>query len=190
MKYEFIKTPEQLINYMNDNIYYGFVGRNKKIYKNANSEEWKNDWYNECIVQDGNSLIKSHYSTCWDQVELERKWFSENNYSYKTVFMWFEVNKPNNLPTHTFLIFNTNDKYYWFEHAFEDNRGIHEFNSEKELIDCIMNKQLDYAIEMGIATLEDKKFIKCYEYSKPEPNLNVDDYIYHVTNSIKKDKVL
>ncbi|MDD3340971.1 MAG: hypothetical protein PHN72_02055 [Bacilli bacterium] len=186
MKYEETVTPDQLIQYMTQNIHYGFVSKNGKIYKEQGTEEWNNDWYPTCIVQDGESLIESHYGTCWDQVELERKWFDEHNYQYKTIFMWFEVNRPSNLPTHAFLLFKRDNKYYWFEHAFEPYKGIHEFDSEENLIEYVKDKQLEYAIETGISTWQDRDFIKCYEYTKPESHLGVDDYIYHVTHSMNK----
>lgn len=66
MKYEEILSPEQLLEYMSENIRYGFVGKNGKIYREPGTEEWNNDWYSVCIVQDGASLIQSHYGTCWD----------------------------------------------------------------------------------------------------------------------------
>lgn len=188
MKYNEIKTPEDLLKFMEENITYGFVSKNNKIYDDPNSEEWNNDWYHECIVQDGGCLLETKYGTCWDQVELERKWFSENNYNFKTIFLWFEVNKPNNLPTHTFLIYEKNNKYYWFEHAYFNYKGIHEFNSEEQLIEYVKDKQLEYAIETNRATLEDKKYITYYEYDKPLKNLNVDDYISHVTSNNCKIK--
>lgn len=184
MNYNDVNNPYELLQYMTENIKYGFVGKNGKIYKDQNSEEWENDWYSECIVQDGDGLIKSQYGTCWDQVELERKWFTDHNYQYKTIFMWFEVNEPNNKPTHTFLIYFENGKWYWFEHSFGVNRGIHEFTSEEVLIEYVKNKQLEFAMQTGRAIKEDINLIRCYEYSKPEPNLGVDDYIYHVTNSM------
>lgn len=185
MKYEECLIPEHLLKYMDENINYGFVGKNGKIYKEPGNDEWEKDWYNECIVQDGKTLMESHYGTCWDQVELERKWFEEHNYQYKTIFMWFEVNKPNNLPTHTFLIFNKDNKIYWFEHAFEAQKGIHEFNNEDNLIEYVKNKQLEY---VNNATVSDRNCIKCYEYTKPAENLDVDEYIYHVTHSVEKNK--
>ncbi|MBS7021414.1 MAG: hypothetical protein KH135_06165 [Firmicutes bacterium] len=101
--------------------------------------------------------------------------------------MWFEEMKPNSsLPTHTFLIYYKDNKWHWFEHSFEAHRGIHKFNSEKELIENVKMRQLEYAIKIGSATLQDKEFIKCYEYTKPVPNLGVDDYLYHVTHSINR----
>jgi hypothetical protein len=187
MKYEEISTPKQLFQYMIKNINYGFIGKNGKVYKEPNSNEWDNDWYDECIVQSGESLIESHYGTCWDQVELERKWFDEHNYQYETIFMRFEVDR-NSLPTHTFLIYCENNKWFWFEHSFESNKGIHDFDSKERLINYIKEKLLEYAIQIGIATSNDREYIKFYKYTKPEPNLNVEDYIHHVTNYINKKK--
>lgn len=186
MKYSEIKTPEDLLKFMEENIIYGFVSKDNKIYKDPDSLEWNNDWYSECIVQDGEGLLETKHGTCFDQVELERNWFSENNYKFKTIFLCFKLDKPNNLPTHTFLIYEKNNKYYWFEHAYFNYKGIHEFNSEEQLIEYVKDKQLEYAIETNRATLEDRKYITCYEYSKPLKNLNIEKYIKHVTNGIKK----
>ena len=35
---------------MSENIKYGFVGKNGKVYNNQNSEDL-NDWYEQCLVQ-------------------------------------------------------------------------------------------------------------------------------------------
>lgn len=61
MNYNDVNNPYELLQYMTENIKYGFVGKNGKIYKDQNSEEWENNWYSECIVQDGDGLIKSQY---------------------------------------------------------------------------------------------------------------------------------
>lgn len=188
MVYKEISTPQDLIQYMSENIYYGFVGKNGKVYKEQGTEEWNNDWHSECIVQDGESLIEKHYGTCWDQVELERKWFTDHGYRHKTIFMWFEVDRDNHFPTHTFLIYYKDDNWYWFEHSFELHKGIHSFNREEDLIECVKDKLLEYAMKTRVATPQDKDCIKYYEYTKPEPNLGVDDYIYHVTHSMNKMK--
>lgn len=98
--------------------------------------------------------------------------------------MWFEVNKPNNLPTHTFLTFKHNNKYYWFEHTFKIYKGIHEFDKQEQLIEFVKNKLLEYAIKTGKATKQDRGYIKYYEYTKSDPNLGIKDYLYHVTHSL------
>ena len=176
-----IKNPNELLKYMEKNIKYGFIGKNGKIYDDPKSEEW-NDWYNECVVQDAEGIIRSGYGTCWDQVELERKWFSNNGYNFKTIYIQFEVGMDRMMPTHTFLIFESNNKWYWFEHSFEKNKGIHEFDSVSDVIEYVKDRQLDYVMEIGIGTKHDREFIIDYEYSKPERNINVPDYLNHVTS--------
>ena len=178
-----IKTPKELLEYM-DNITYGFIGKNGKKYLDMSSQEW-NDWHDECIVQSGEELIESKVGTCWDQVELERLWFEKNNYKYKTIFIWFEVNRESDLPTHTFLIYEKDNKYYWFEHSFETYKGIHEFNTEEEVIDFIKEKQYEYALNNNYDIKDgDKEKLVAYEFTKPNNHLGVDEFINHVTKKI------
>ena len=146
MKYKDIKTPKDLLKFMEENITDGFVDKSGNKYTDLFSKEWQDNWYSNCVVQTGKNILKTKIGTCWDQVELERLWFKGNNYQFKTIFMIFELNKINNLPTHTCLIYKELDKYYWFEHSFYNNRGIHEFNSYNEAINYIKNKQLEHAI--------------------------------------------
>jgi len=174
-----LKTPQELLDFMDANINYGFVGKSGKIYLYQN-DDWQKNWESECIVQSGNGLLETNCGTCWDQVELERKWFQEHNYQFETIFSWFEIIKPNNYPTHTFLVFKDSDKWYWFEHSFGKHKGIHEFGFLDELICDVKDKQLKSAINSGIAKLKDRKLLKSYFYKKPKANLRVNDYINHV----------
>lgn len=177
-----IQTPNELLEYMSQNIIYGFIGKNGKKYTDMFSEEW-NDWYSECFVQNGEEVLESKIGTCWDQVELERLWFEKKGYTIHTFFMWFEVNKENNYPTHTFLIYESNDKYYWFENAFEAERGIHEFNSLDEAIECVKAKQVAYVKNnVPNISLEDLEKLVVYVYSKPAYHLGVEEYLEHVTS--------
>lgn len=183
MKDEYLKidSPLKLQLFMDKYIKYGFVDNKGKIYSNSTSKEWQEKWYPTCTIQDGEEVLNTGYGTCFDQVELERKWFAENNYYFKTIFICFEVNKPNNLPTHSFLIYEDNNKYYWFEHSFEKYKGIHEFNSYDEAIKYVKDKQLEYAIEIGQVTKEDKNNIGAYEFLQPNKNCNVDEYLLNAT---------
>ena len=183
MKFDEIDSPNELLNFMNENIKYGFIGKNKKIYTDPSSKEW-DDWYEECIVQTGKQVLESKIGTCWDQVELERLWFLNKKYDIKTIFIWFETNCENNYPTHTFLLYKKDNNWYWFEHSFFDFRGIHEFSSYEEAIDYVIKKHLNYAIKNNVAKLEDKKIIVSYEYKKLEKSLTVDEFLEHVTKKI------
>ncbi len=178
-----IKSPESLLDYMNKNIKYGFIGKDDKHYTDSASEEW-NDWYSKCIVQNGEEVLKSNIGTCWDQVELERLWFEKHNYSFHTYFMWFELDRENDYPSHTFLIYEKDNKYYWFENAFEAERGIHEFTSIDEAIECVKSKQIKYTKTNFVnASTDDMNSLVVYEYSKPENHLGINDYLNHVTST-------
>lgn len=180
MEFSNIVSPEELLEYMKTNVRYGFISKSGKIYNNPDSNDW-NDWYSKCIVQTGKEVLYSCTGTCWDQVELERFWFENNNYVIKTYFICFDVDYENNYPTHTFLLFKNNGKWYWFEHAWLDQMGIHEFNSEKEVLDYIMQKFFEAAINDELATKEDRKLVACYEYTKLDRSLSVEEYIKHAT---------
>ena len=185
-----IKNPEELLKFMDKNITYGFVGKNGKKYSNLYSPEW-NDWYDECFVQNGEEVLESKIGTCWDQVELERLWFEKNGYNFKTIFARFEVNRENDLPTHTFLIYKDNNKWYWFEHAFEACKGIRGFDTEEEAIDYFKEKQIEFALRNNKSMKEkDKDTLTCYEYSKPGYHLGVDEYLEFVTSKNKMIKEL
>lgn len=178
-----LKSPEDLLEYMNENITYGFIGRNGKKYYDMFSEEW-NDWYKQYFVQSGEDVLKSKIGTCWDQVELERLWFKQNGYNIHTFFMWFELNRKNDLPSHTFLIYEKDNKYCWFENAFESERGIHKFNSIKEAIENVKSKQISYTkLNYPGVTDHDIKSLVVYEYFKPLNHLGVDDYLKYVTTN-------
>ena len=184
MKYEKLKTPEELLTFMDQNIVFGFIGKNGKKYTNMFTKAWEEDWYSECIVQSGEEVLKTRIGTCWDQVELERLWFKTNDYEFKTIFIWFEMNEENDLPTHTFLVYKSDNKYCWFEHSFEDNKGIHEFDTFEKVIECVKQKQLEAAINSGKAKIEQYNLIKAYEFEEPLSNISVSEYLKHVTKRL------
>ena len=99
-------------------INYGWIDKNG--IKHINDYDTFSDDY---ILQSPNDLIDSKLGVCWDQVELERYYFESFNNSVKTFFIVHYDN--DKCPTHTFLIYEKNGKYCWFEHSWERYRGIH-----------------------------------------------------------------
>ena len=106
-----------------DNIEYGWLDKNNKIHKKVN-----NDFSNNYILQSPEQVTKNKIGVCWDQVELERYLFEKENISFNTYFIVHYDN--DKCPTHTFLIYEQNNKYYWFEHSWKLFKGIHEYNNE------------------------------------------------------------
>ena len=125
---EKIKTPEELLVFMSENIKYGYLGRDGRIYY-PDDIDFNNNWYNEYILENKNDVLNNLCGNCWDQVEFERYWFISHNYKVKTIFEMVNLDYDNNYPSHAFLIFYKENNWCWFENADFNNRGIHSFNS-------------------------------------------------------------
>lgn len=188
IEYEDIKTPQELLRFMEENIVYGFISKDGKKYTDLDSKEYKDNWYNEAIVQTGREVLNTKIGTCFDQVELERLWFKEHGYKFKTIFIWFALPYINSYPTHSFLVYEENNKYYWFEHSFYTNKGIHEFDTLEELIEFVKSKLLDDVISRGIGSKEDYDLLNYYEYEEIPNSLSIEEYLNHVIKYEVKDE--
>ena len=157
----------EIMNLMQD-IKYGWVDKEKK--KHQDFETFATDY----LLQSPKQLIKSQIGVCWDQVELERYYFKNTNLEIKTFFI---INNDEGMcPTHTFLVYEKNNEFYWFEHSWEKYRGIFKYNSLESLLKDVKNK--------FISDLEDKSIlnISLYEYPKVPSSLNPLDYMNFVQN--------
>ena len=85
--------------------------------------KWDNEFDKFYYLQTPEELLTSKCGVCWDQVELERKLFSDSNINFKTYFIYIIDNDM--LPSHTFLVYNDDKNYYWFEHSWGEYKGIH-----------------------------------------------------------------
>ena len=181
-----VKTPQELLEFMDKNINYGYVGvQTNKLYlfddPEFNSAMFeKKDWKLSSLE----SLLLDGYGHCWNQVELEKQWFDNHNYEYKTIFIWFYFNKENNFPTHTYLIYKKNNKFYYFEHSDFNNRGIYEFNSYEEAIEFQKNKHIEYAKSYIKITNFDLEHLKIYEYESV-PNCTAPKFIDNILKNAK-----
>lgn len=185
--YKKINTPEELLEFMNKNIEYGIYGTDNKIYTPGTEEE-NNQFQYACVnlyeLSDSKKLLKCGYGHCWDQVELERDWFSKQGYEFKTFYIMFVLDYDNSYATHTYLIYRKENKYYYFENADYKNRGIYEFNSYEEAIRYQREKHIEYNKEIGNKIDEEiLKSLKIYEYKKPKPGLTMQEFINYVLSS-------
>ena len=157
-KYNLIKTPEELLEFMSNNINYGYLGKNNKVYY-FGDVDFDKDWYDEYVLESKEDILRTGIGNCFDQTELERCWFLENDYEIKTVFVMVNLDYENNYPTHSFLSFKNKDNNGWnyFENADFDNRGIHPFTSFNELIKYQLSKY--------------KEFLKSFNIKDEELNL-------------------
>lgn len=165
------KKIDEIMNIM-ENIEYGYKDCNGDNIFYTDSKKWNNEFHNFYKLLSPEQLLEAKCGVCWDQVELERKLFENNDIECKTYFIY--IYDKNNLPSHTFLTYENNDKHYWFEHSWEKYKGIHEYKSEKELlldIKKIFTKEYNY-IKKGSVYL--------YEYKKPKYNLNCNNFYKYI----------
>ena len=174
-----ITNPNGLLEFMCNNIKYGYINNDNKLYTDVNSKEFSDNWC-DCIVQDYEGVLKIGVGTCWDQVELERYWFYKNNYKFKTYFVCYDIIEEHS--SHTFLVYEENNKYYWFEFAFSMYQGIHKYDNIDLLLKDVISKSIKYNKEyLKIKDkLEDK--VVLYEYPKPKKNCSVDEFYNNIKN--------
>ena len=156
------------------NIEYGFKDKNGANL--INSESWDKNFYNFYYLLTPEELLHSKCGVCWDQVDLERKLFNDANINCDTYFIYIDDNE--NLPSHTFLIFQLNDKYYWFEHSWYDMKGIHEYNNIKALLNDVKNKFIDSRKNEINSNLNYETFI--YKYNKPKYHISCDEFYSYI----------
>lgn len=180
--YNNIKTPEELLNFMQNNITYGYLSKSGKIF-NYSDKDFDKVWFDEYILQIEKYILKTTVGTCWDQVEFERNWFLNNGYEVKTFFIMLNVDYENKYPTHTYLAYKekVSNSWNWFENADYNNRGIHKFESLEELTNYQRNLQIKVYIDLGVSN-EELKNIIVKEYKKPNKNLSVKEYLVWVLN--------
>lgn len=153
-----------IMNTMND-INYGYFDSKNRIHQEVDEE-----FLSLYKLQSPQETLKHKVGVCWDQVELERYLFEKENIKFKTYFMVHYDN--DKCPTHTFLIYEKNNKYYWFEHSWEKYRGIREYNTEIDALKDIKEKFINSELNNNY-NLEN---MCIYEYSKPEYGINVSEF--------------
>lgn len=172
-------SPYDLLDKMKS-FKYGWFTRGGVVHNG--SEGIPGDFYHNFHLQSPEQLSASKVGVCWDYVELERLWFTQNNYKFAVFFIM--LNDSNVQPTHTFLVYNIGKYNYWFEFSWEKYRGIHRYKSiDVMLKDVIMRHRQeynDYDSDVSIHWLSDtpKYGITCSQYMKyavSQPKLDYDN---------------
>ena len=186
-EYNDIKTPSELLEFMDKHIKYGIHGTDDKDYTSWDNDinsEFQKACQNRYSLCDKDRILKYGLGTCWDDVELERCWFKEHNYSFKTFFIWFRFDYDNNYGTHTYLVYEENNKYYYFEYADENNRGIKEFDSYEDAIKYHMNLHISFMKKCGLVINgEVLDHLEVIEYDNPTYGCNMEEFIDYMLNS-------
>lgn len=142
-----IETPNELMDYMNRNIAYGWLDNQnnrhvdtlrgfRENYKISSLEEILSSKLGTCIEQA--KLIKIFF----DKIGLENKLFCYRKYETEESF-------DKEIRMHCFVLFHYQDKWYHFEHSNFNKRGIHAFDS----IESAIKSEIDRHDENDIREL-------------------------------------
>lgn len=100
----------------------------------------------------------------------------------------FAKEEANNLPTHTFLVYRSGDKFYWFENSFGSQKGIHEYKDLESLIEDVKDKQFEYAKKERVAMVDDFNDIKICEYETPKFGCTTNEFINNILDKNSKKR--
>lgn len=168
---------EKIMSVMND-IEYGFKDEYGNNIIDTNPEKWDNEFDSFYYLQTPEELLKTKCGVCWDQVELERNLFAKEMISIKTFFVY--IVDDNMLPSHTFLTYENDNKYYWFEHSWEKFRGIHEYSSELNLLLDIIDKFRKDHVEVS-----KNASLYLYEYKSPKEHIKCNEFYKYIETQNK-----
>ncbi len=156
------------INKIMDGIEYGWVDKNGNIYYEVNDK-----FSDNYVLESPDDVLKNKVGVCFDQVELERKLFTDINVSFDTYFIVHYNDKE--MPSHTFLIYKDSDKFYWYENSWLIYKGVHKYDSINEALIDIKQKFIDSEIDA-----EYNPYNLCiYKYSKPKYGISSLEFYNH-----------
>ena len=105
----------------------------------GNELDMKDIWHS--VVQEPHQLEKNKKGMCLDYVEYEKDYFTEAGFEDKIhTYDISYTDSDGDHPSHVFLVFDHNNKYYWFEKAWHSEAGIYEFDTLTELFQTVAKK--------------------------------------------------
>ena len=167
---EKINNVVDLMNLL-DTIENGWQDIDRNVYINT-----EKGFKKKYVLSKPEEVIESKVGNDFDQVELERAVFKNLGLKFSTYFMvYYDAKK---LYTHTFLVYEEHEKFYWFEHAWEQHKGIHEYLSLYDLLTDIKDKfqKIHKLRNMDI------DYLCIYRYKKPKTHIGLKDFYKHCEN--------
>ena len=154
-----------------DTIEYGWMDIDKNVYLNT-----EKGFKKKYVLSHPEDVLEKKVGNNFDQVELERSLFKNLDLKYGTYFMvYYDAKK---LFTHTFLVYEEQEKFYWFEHAWDQSKGIHEYLSLYDLLKEVKEKFKKY----NKIKFMDEDYLCIYKYKKPKAHIGLKDFYKHCEN--------
>ena len=135
LHFEDIATPEELMDYMDINIKYGWI--DKFGNKHLNNLKGFRENY---LISSIESILKSGVGTCIEQAKLIKLFFDTVGFENK-LFCWrgyeTEDNFDKEVRMHCFVLYKVQDNWYHFEHSNFKKRGIHKYGTMENALETI-----------------------------------------------------
>lgn len=176
-----INNPNDILNYMKENIEYGWLD----IYNNVHIKTMK-DFRKLYKTASIDEVLKYKIGTCIEQVYLMHILLDKINIPNKMFCTRvYEGKDFNNLDEeehmHCFVLYYLNNKVYQIEHPNWERMGIYEFDSEKNAIKKINN----YYMKMAGG-----KSRPVTEFFEVKSGLSFKDFNEYINNLDKKTLTL
>lgn len=165
-----INSPSDLLGYM-QTIDYGYIDLQGNMH--AEPDENFSDQYR---LRSHDDVETSKIGVCWDQVEVERHYFNKFGAVFKTYSIVYYG--PDSLPNHTFLVYFSDKKVYWFENSYAKYRGIHKYDNIESLVCDVKHKFV-----ADLQQVVDEHRLCLYEYSEPKVGMNCNQFYKHFEKS-------
>lgn len=132
LNFKDLENAQQLMNYMDINIEYGWIDKFGK--KHLNNLKGFRENYRISPIDE---IIKNGIGTCIEQAKLIKLFFDniglENKlYCYRRYEA--EENFDKEVRMHCFVLFHYQDNWYHFEHANFNKKGIHKYDCPDDAI--------------------------------------------------------
>lgn len=142
-KIEKIQTLQDVFNFMNENIEYGWLDINGKIHIKTMKESRR--IYRTMSIDE---ILEYKMGTCIDQVQLMHYLLDKINVKNKMFCCRiFEPDDYDDLEEeehmHCFILYYIDNKVYHMEHPNFERKGIYEYNSEAEALETIVKYYIE-----------------------------------------------
>ncbi|MGN1201249.1 MAG: hypothetical protein ACI4R8_03220 [Candidatus Caccovivens sp.] len=176
MSFESVKTPNQLMDFLDKNFRYGVIDNNGNKFYDSNSHEFQMVCNFQWKLRTIKEMLRDGIGHCYDQVEIEREWFEKNGYEIKTFWISaYQKEIQNSGFSHTYLIYKENGSWNIFEHSDFFNKGIHKFSSIKDAVKWQAEHQVKFA--KSCVKPKNKYSVCIKEYNKPPTKINMKEYL-------------
>lgn len=130
-----IKNVNELMEFMNNNITYGWLDKNGRKHLN-NLKGFRENYHISSIKE----ILRSGLGTCIEQAKMIKSTFDMLGIESKLYCHRSYENEENfnkEVRMHCFLLFKEGDNWYHFEHSNRPKRGIHKYKNIDEAINSI-----------------------------------------------------